>query len=241
MPPTAIFLDVDGVLVDSARLPAEYVRLMGDVLAPALGETPERWGEANREVFPRVWSQEAEWGDDPFERIERESILTIGGMCDWLGIDAPTDEECVRLGRALHVYVRGHHDAIFDHSARVVRALAPAYDLHLATGGPSWQNEAQLASIGVRDAFGVLCGPDLVGVRKRSPLFYPRLFELADVAPPDAVVFDDEPRQLAHAVAAGARTVLVHPSEPWPDGARIANIAELPDAIAGLGGTHRAD
>lgn len=35
-----------------------------------------------------------------------------------------------------------------------------------------------------------------------------------------------------------ARTVLVHPSEPWPDGARIANIAELPDAIARLGSTH---
>ena len=240
MPPTAIFLDLDGVLVDLSRLPAEYVRLLGDVLAAALGETPERWGEANREVFPRVWSQEAEWGDDPLERLEREATLTVRGMCEWLGVDPPTDEECVRLGRELHVYVRSNHDAIFDHSARVVRALAPSYDFHLATGNPSWCGGPQLDSIGVRDCFGLLCGPDLVGVRKRSPLFYPRLFELAGVAASEAVVVDDEPQQLARAVAAGARTVLVHRSEPWPDGARIANIAELPATIAELSSTHDA-
>jgi hypothetical protein len=36
MPRTTIFFDVDGVIVDAVKLPQEYVRLMGEVLAPVL-------------------------------------------------------------------------------------------------------------------------------------------------------------------------------------------------------------
>ncbi len=241
MNPSAIFLDIGGVLADPTLQSAECQRLLGDVLVPALGGTHEDWAEANRAVFPRVWRLEASWGDDPEVRFFREDMLIVRGMCELLGIDAPDDDECARLGREFGVYVSRNGDAELDDAASVVRSLAHRYDLHLATGHASWSAEAVLERIGLRDAFGVLCGPDLVGVRKRSPLFYPRLFELAGVAASEAVVVDDEPQQLARAVAAGARTVLVHGSEPWPDGARIANIAELPATIAKLSSTHMAD
>lgn len=236
----AVFLDLDGVLVDPAKLGPEYVRLLGEVLAPALGGTAEEWGRANAETFPRLFDRLTnEVGHDtpPGDAYRMEYVENVRMMCDVLGRPAPDGAECERLGREFNVYVRGHSRSPFPGAARCVRTLAASYAIHLATGNPSWTAEAVLRQLGVSALIGLPCGPDLVGVLKRSPLFYLRLFERAGVRGMEAVVVDDSPAQLAMAADAGAATVLVAPGGA-PAGladAVVEGVEDVAGAVLRLG------
>ena len=156
MPRTTIFLDVDGVLVDAVKLRQEYVRLMGDVLAPALGGTPGDWGRANAVVFPRVWAEYEEWSDDPDEVNRHVGRLNIQGMAEHLGIEPPDPDACMLLDDDCNRHVRGTGDFFFDASADVVRALAGSYDMHTASGNTSRLIDLMLKRLGVRELVGPL-------------------------------------------------------------------------------------
>ena len=54
MPLKAVFLDVDGVLLDETKTPGEWIRLIGDVLSPALGGEPADWNEV-RSLVAAAW------------------------------------------------------------------------------------------------------------------------------------------------------------------------------------------
>lgn len=207
-----VFLDIDGVITDSALLADDYTAQLGAVMAPALGGTPEEWGRANAATYPTVLKRQQETGrpdDDPIVLWDREHLESVQAMCDWLGVPRPSDDECVRLGRGYNVYVRRNSRAVFPTAAEMVRTLAQTHELHMATGNLSWAAEAQLEGMGVRELVGFPCGPDLIGVAKASEAYYARLFEEVGVAPRDAVVVDDSPVQLERARAVGASTVLV--------------------------------
>ncbi len=238
MPLTAVFLDMDGVLVDQTKLPLEYQRLMGEALAPALGGAVEDWGRANEVTFPRIFPivMAAPPEMPPLEWYGWQDVLSVRGMCEEIGIEPPSDEECMRLGDACDRHVRANHEAFFPGIAPTVRELAASYGLHFATGNPSWNIETAIERLGVSELFGTLCGPDLVDARKGTPQFYPRLLELADVRPSDAVVVDDSAARLAEVTALGASTVQVNAegvANPDVD-AVITTIGELPRALETL-------
>src|SRR5690349_20877534 len=50
-----LFLDDGGVMSDNAVRAPQYVKLIGEYMAPRFGGTPEQWGAANRAIFPAVW------------------------------------------------------------------------------------------------------------------------------------------------------------------------------------------
>ncbi len=234
-----VFLDIDGVITDHALLHDDYVAHLGEVLAPALGGTVEDWGRANAATFPELFTHlQAISGtiEDVNAFYEIEYRCSVQGMCSWLGIAPPSDEECIRLGRAFSVHVRGNSRAVFPQAAEMVRTLARDHDLHLATGNPSWLAEPLLEGIGVRDLVGLACGPDLIGVAKVSDAFHRTLFEAVGVAPGDAVVVDDSPGQVANARAAGAATVLVtrEPVDGEPADCVVSGPSEVAGAIAAL-------
>ena len=231
---TAVFLDIDVVWPDTDKLSAEYQCLMGDVLAAALGGTPEDWGRANAAVYGSVFAEVQAWEGEPMEIFSFEYTTSIRRMCAWLDIQPPAESECARLGRAFNIYVRRNVDSIFPAAADVVRTLAGSFDVHLATGNLTWLGEAVLNNIGVRDLIGVPAGPDLVERQKGTPGFYLPVLRLAAADPATSVVVDDVEHVLTDAHAAGARTVLVAPPshEPEPHIDRvISNISELPEAI----------
>ncbi len=240
----AVFLDVDGVLVDGERLPAEYQRLMGEVLSPALGRSPADWGRANAATFPLLFERLLnDFGpeSDPFEAFRFEYIENVRAMCRRLGLEEPDGETSYSLGRRFNIHVRATHNAVFPGAPVAVRSLAAGHAVHLATGNPSWLCEAQLENMGVRDLIGVLCGPDLVGVQKRSPEYYSRLFALAAVPAPEAAVVDDRPDQLELAARTGATTILVSsagdvPAAATPAGAAavVRSIGEVPAVLGSI-------
>ena len=234
---SAVFLDLDGVINDHERLPAAYVRLLGDVLSPALGGEAADWGRANSAVFPDLF-REMLAIEASREEVERwELTENVRRMCTWLGIEPPSAGECYRLGREATLYVRRNGDFIIPGSGEAIRDLAADFDLHMATGNPSWTTRANLDQLGVSDLFGLLCGPDLIGTLKWNDDFYKRLLTSAGVDPSTAVVVDDGVEALAKARAAGARTIHVHENLDEADlnaDATIRSIRELPKTIRGL-------
>jgi phosphoglycolate phosphatase-like HAD superfamily hydrolase len=239
MPPTTVFLDVNGVIVDADRLPQEYQRLMGEVLAPALGGAPEDWGRANAIVWPRVWAlaQNDAWGDDPDERNRHLVTLNVRGMAEHLGIDPPDEDTCLRLDDDFTRHVLANGDFFFADSADVIRTLAARHQLHMAASYDSSAVEVMLEHLGVTEDVGIKFGWDLVGARKGSPDFYPRIFEATSTDPTDAVVVDDRTDMLTLAAGLGAATVLVQsdPAEAdHPFDAVITDIGQLPAAIQAL-------
>ena len=91
--------------------------------------------------------------------------------------------------------------------------------------------------MGVRACFGRLYGPDLIGTFKAGPEFYERLLADAGVSPAGALVLDDNPAALHWAAQAGARGVLVSPTQPPRDAQSpqtISSLAELPPLIERL-------
>jgi len=233
----AVFLDVDGVLLDPELTPLEWNRLMGEVLAPAIGGTPADWGHANAAVFPRLFAARERWYDaDPLVTERRFITLMLEEQCDFLGLARVAEEDAFRLGRELDAHVYRHARCAYPAAVAVIRELAAEREVHAATGNPSWRVEALLEQWGVRDLVGVLPGVDLVGVQKDSEAFYPAVFELAGVATDRAVVVDDVESHLARARRAGARTVLVGPGAASEQAdAVIGNVADLPATLRRLG------
>jgi len=147
----AVFLDVDGVLLDPERTRAEWIRLMGDVLAPALGGTQGEWGRANAEAFPTAFADRGRWYDDDPAAAERNLItILLREPCRIVGVPYPGDDEAFALGRRVDAYVCRRADCAFPATIDVIRDLAASHDLHTATGNPSWRVEALLDQWGVR-------------------------------------------------------------------------------------------
>ena len=237
----SVFLDIDGVLTDHRLIHDDFSARMGEVLAPALGGTVEEWGRANAATFPQLFAESQRLGrpdETPAEVWEFEYRMSMHLMCDWLGRPRLSDEEAARLGRDYTVHVRRNTGALFAGAEAMTRSLAARHELHLATGNPSWVADALLKRIGVRELIGFPCGPDLIGVSKRSDRFHSTLFEAVGVPASDAVVVDDDVRQLIHARAAGAATVLVtlEPVEEGVADAVVSDPSEVPDVIRALDG-----
>lgn len=234
-PITAICLDMDGVLFDPARTPAEWIRLVGEVLAPALGGDVASWGAANRRVIAGLLENYPHDREDILTAEIEYGVAWVGAMCRELGIPPPAEIEAARLARLTEVHVCTHTTATFAEARAAIEALRPSYALHTATGHFSWRVDALLANLGVLDYFEVRCGPDRVGAAKATTAFYERVFAGAHVEPRSALVVDDNPSQLEIAATIGARTALIDPARPdAPFDLVLAGIEELPGALASL-------
>jgi HAD superfamily hydrolase (TIGR01509 family) len=231
---TACFLDVDGVITDFAQLPRQWDTYMGDVIAPALGRTPEEWGRANRAVFPSVWARNEEWGTDPAVRQRREAIEILAAMCEHLGEPVPPEDRSAALWLDVETHVAEQATAVFPGARSAIEALSQRWSVHTATGNPSRRVVAYFRGMDALHLLGVPSGPDLVGIWKQAPEFYERTFALAGVDARDALVVDDDPARLVTAASLGARTVHVDGADREPQGsfdAVISVIDELPAAV----------
>jgi HAD superfamily hydrolase (TIGR01509 family) len=236
MPLHAIFFDMDGVLVHSRALVSTYFEQAGLVLAGALGGTATAWREAAERAWARWDHDRFEWSADPLERYRQERLRTLRSICDQAAVAPPDDERCDALGHEIDAGIRASPAILVPGAGETLRALAQRYELHMATGNASWNAARVLDQYGVRERFGLLCGPDLIGVWKSDPAFYPTLFAAAGVEPSEAAVVDDGAGQLALASAAGARTVLVAAEGAASHGAdaAIADVTQLPAALEAL-------
>ncbi|MGH2586370.1 MAG: HAD-IA family hydrolase [Dehalococcoidia bacterium] len=238
-PGTVLFIDDGGVMNDNAVRGPQWQRLVGEFLTPILGGSSAAWGEANRVVATRLWTeyQRTTGGRTNFDFrswLDGYRVAWTREMCEHVGVAAPSAEDCARLAEGTRDYVtirvRSALPGVID-AIHLLRRRG--YALHAASGEESGDLHGYLTGMGVRRCFGRLYGPDLINTPKEGPAYYERAFADAGVAPADAVVVDDNPLAISWAAAAGARTVLVHGdgAHDGVAGPRVTDLCQLPAAL----------
>ena len=237
----AIFLDDGGVISDNAVRAAQWPGLVGAHLAPRLGGAEEAWAEANRAICPPLWR---EWGQRLQDDPTADAVALrwyydeewVRRMCAFVGVSAPASSEaCLRLADDTSRFVIPRVRGAFPGAPEAIRQLhGLGYRLHTASGEDSRELALYMDGIGVRDCFGALYGPDLIGIAKAGPEYYARIFRHAGTAAGGTLVVDDREDALDWAAEAGARTVLCGPD--WPRSQlhqHVVSLAQLPALLDG--------
>ena len=218
-----VFIDDGGVLNDNHARAPQWRRLLGEYFVPLLGGTPEAWAQANTGAFERSWARfmarVAEAGEsggvDRWVREERARWLS--DMCEQVGVAAPHDARSSAI--AATVWVSERVKSEIPGAADAVRTLAgKGLALHTASGGLSWELDPYLRSMGIRQRFDRLYGPDLVDRYKNGPHYHAAILADSRTDPAHAAVVDD---------SAEARA--------WAGSLGIRSFASLPEVVAALG------
>jgi phosphoglycolate phosphatase-like HAD superfamily hydrolase len=238
-----LFIDDGGVMNDNAVRSPQWHALVGEFFAPRLGGTLEAWAEANRIEVPKLWDQfpylMGMQSDGDFDTEWRAYELAwLRTMCESVGMPSPEDEdESLALSAEAALYVIQRVRSAYPGAVGALRTLAAAgFNLYTASNETSFELDAYLRGMEVRDLFLTLYGSDLVKVTKSSVLYHDCIFANARVDPRTAIVVDDKPACLAWAAGTGARTVLVSETEARGTAdAVIGSLAELPAVLDKLG------
>ena len=237
-----LFLDDGGVISDNSRRAPQWQRLVGEFLPPLLGGRAEDWIETNKAFTaatfePAAWESRLASARDYWD-FERTYLLDwLNGMCDKVGVERLPEEEGLALSRRANIWITSRVRADFPGVVETIVALYNrGYRLNMASGESSTDLEGYLRTLGVRDYFNRLYGPDLINTLKAGPEFYARMFADAGVSPGNALVVDDSPSAIGWASQVGACTVLVTSQQidPLPSLVTIQSLAELPAVIDSL-------
>ena len=238
-----LLLDIDGVILDNERWEEESARLGGPALASLLGGDPEAWAAHQERVWVEVWSRGCgEFRGGPglrglnlsrwWDRVEAEWIAEV---CEVVGVEAPeTFEERVDAAERTTIHIIENTQGVYPGAAGAIEELSGRFEIHMASGNPSFVVQAVLRRLGVRDRVGRPFGSDLVGCQKGDARFYPAILEAVGAAPSRAIVVDDGAEPLASARAAGLRTVQVGGAPSGESDLTVGSLAELPDVISEL-------
>lgn len=235
-----LLLDVDGVLLDNERWEEESARLGGPALASLLGGDPEVWAAHQERVWQEVWRRGcSEFRGDPgrrglnlsrwWDRVEAEWIAQV---CEVVGVEAPqTFEERVDVAERATIRILENTEGVFPGAPGAIEELSGPFEIHMASGNPSFVVETVLRRLGVSDRVGRPFGSDLVGHQKGDSRFYPAILEAVGAEPSRAIVVDDGAEPLAAARAAGLKTVRVGGPPGAGSDLTVGSVAELPDVI----------
>ena len=234
-----IFLDDGGVMNDNSLRAPQWQRLVGDFMAPRLGQEPRVWAEANRDIFEETFRRyEPRLRKEPLTDVWDDYLFDwLRLMCEQVEVSVPVREEAVSIAREAHAYVTRRVHAAYSGVVDTIRHLhAEGYRLHTASGGPSHVLAGYLEAMGVIDLFDRLYGPDLVGLPFYGPQYYRRLFEDCDSEAKESVVVDESSERLDWVMEAGAFAVLVSSGGPAPnvDCPIISSLTELPSLLQTL-------
>ena len=167
-----------------------------------------------------------------WDRVEAEWIAEV---CKVVGVEAPeTFEERVDVAERATIHILDNTEGVFPGAAGAIEELSGRFEIHMASGNPSFVVEAVLRRLGVSDRVGKPFGSDLVGCQKGDSRFYPAILETVGAEPSRAVVVDDGAEALAAARAVGLKTVQVGGPPSEKSDMTVGSLAELPDVIADL-------
>ncbi len=134
------------------------------------------------------------------------------GVCGYVGITPPPDNDVVALYNELSCYIGERATSAIAGAADAILSLHRAgCMLYTSSGTPSWELRGIVAKMGIGDAFSGLYGPDLVDHVKYGPAFYEKVFAHAGVAPSRALVIESDPECCRWASDAGANTAWIDP------------------------------
>lgn len=200
----AVGFDLDGTLFDHRRSAQDAV----DVFLTTLGVESSSY--AHTQWFAAEEAQFERWrsGRISFQEQRRERLRTV---LPQLGMQAPTEEgELDELfGRYLDAY-RGEWRPFADSADVLADLRSQGLKIGLLTNGTQEQQLDKLRSIGLLDAFDVVCTSERIGASKPDPNAFLTLADELGVAASGCLFVGDNPNHdIAGAAAAGMHALLV--------------------------------
>src|SRR5260370_18282584 len=187
-----MFLDDGGVMNDNNARALQWQRLVGEYFVPLVGGPPEAWARASLVVAvrlfePDAWRRRVQAAAD-YRSFDRDyQVEWLRGMCGLVGIEAPPEEECLRLARRAAAFITRSVQAAFPGVGDTIHALhRQGYRLHTPSGESSIDLGGYLQAMWVRDCFGRLSGPALIQTLKEGAEYYERIFADLGIAAADA-------------------------------------------------------
>lgn len=204
-----VFIDDGGVLNNNARRGKQWATVVGVYMANSLGGSEGEWREANLRVFPLVWSNIQSQQISEFDAFYRKFCSDwLRAMTRAVGRGAEVTD-ARELYKPLSLEAGKLVDAAIEHAATCVGELSTRAHLHMASGTASWELEAILTRMGIKDNFLTLYGPDVTNVNKIGPEFYSQIFAHAGLSPQECIVIESSEEACQWALQAGAQVVHV--------------------------------
>jgi beta-phosphoglucomutase-like phosphatase (HAD superfamily) len=179
--PRGVVFDCDGVLIDSEAC----------------------WHDAYRRVLE---PHGARIGDGHRETLAGASVAGAAALLSE-ATGVPIAE--ARLRAALSAAFMRIGVRLLPGAGAVVRALAGVIPLAVATNGPLDVVESALRDVRLHDCFDAVVSAESAARHKPAPDVYLEACRRIGVHPSDAIAFEDSPRGVAAATAAGMVTVAV--------------------------------
>ncbi|HZP80699.1 MAG TPA: HAD family hydrolase [Chthonomonadaceae bacterium] len=236
-----VFLDFDNTLCDQFQLNLQYVREVGNLLAPKYGGEAEDWAKAMADVMEAM-------EQDYIARFLRNPL---NGYCAWLeemrpkaatmlftrmGLPLPPNIEQLAIETQFNALTAC--DATFPGAYDALNTLFEGgYRTQIASGQESEWLLAALMGAGIESFTESKFGPDLIDCAKEGPEFYERIFAQVGVAPAATLVIDNDPVALGWAMQVGAKAIQVKVSPEYhlPEApgivAAITDLSDLPRLV----------
>lgn len=235
-----LFFDLHGTLIDAREvLPEQYRVALGEFMAARYGGDPAEWAAANRRVSEDWDSYYADLdfgGDDSLAQMREGQARTLRALFRLTGRPYPTPEELTHLIDTHAYAITACCDALYPDARAALAEIGPL-GLRLGLVTHSWQGHAEglLIGVGLRAGFtGPLVTAEVRGGFAKDEGGYRLAARLAECAPEDCAVVDDDPGALRAAARAGFRTVGVARREPFDAGAAeviLPDLTGLPDVL----------
>jgi HAD superfamily hydrolase (TIGR01509 family) len=201
MPPAAVVLDLDGVIVD----------------------TEELW---DRERRAYAAAHRGRWTDEATRAMQGMSSLEWSAyLHDELGVDADPATIARDVGAAVAADVK-REVPLLPGAVEAVRALAREWPLALASSANREVIDAVLRGAGLQDAFVATVSSEEVPRGKPAPDVYLEAARRLNVAPERSVAVEDSSNGLRAAKAARMRVVATpnRAFPPSPDSLALADV-----------------
>lgn len=226
----AVFFDVGETLVHpTPSFPELFAEVVGREGYRVLPEDVRKASQAVTERFSRASREGERWTTSP-ERSRAFWVSVYELMLE--SLELPSGDG---LRDTLYeAFTDRSNYALFDDVRPALEQLASeGYALGLISNFEAWLDDL-LADLGVREAFTVRVISGIEGVEKPDPRIYRLALERAGLEAGEAAYVGDNPEfDVDPPAALGMFTVLIDRRGRHADhvGARITNMAELPEAL----------
>lgn len=231
-PPRALFLDLDGTLLDGSGAGEAFARTCSEVAARLTGVSAERLFAANREVWAAYWPEvEPDWN---LGRLDGAAV-SLEVWRRTLRACGHADEALAR--RAQETQARYSHGSrrLFDDARHLLHRLAGRLPLALVTNGASDTQREKLRALGIEDRFAAIVVSGEHGVAKPDAAIFHVALAALGVAPEQAWhVGDSLAADVGGALNAGLTAVWLNrngarrPDGDPPPHYEVASLLDLP-------------
>lgn len=241
----SIFIDLHGVLANTAALSKQYETITTDHLVTLFNLTEEDAGR-------RYSSARFRWKEDAINYLKNpktpksgDDFMEFFNACDaqfakylYEGLDTSSFSESLLRTKPFEYAVSCHINALYPEVREALEQLSGlGYELHAASSSHSSHVKGFLRGNLIEHYFETITGFDTVEATKHTYAFYQRMLEQAGVEPEDAIMLGNSLQEIIKPRKIGMITVHVKRERYVPHEIQklatliVKNLRPIPDQL----------